>query len=326
MDADEDEVLPIWFLCCLSNPVGYRSRYALYERFVEHVLLSLGGKLCVVECVYGDGPHRGVPCPPFPLPPGARSLHVPVRACEGSVMWHKENLLNIGFRAVREADPEGSRYLCWIDADVEFLAGRAAVREIVRSLELRPVVQAFSSCLDLGPSGEVTKVDHGFVFSAEHGLPVAATARDHTTWHTGYAWAARAEFLEATGGLFELCVLGSGDLLMAHAFVGMIPPNLQDEAGAWGRRAREALRALGGGPSAAPGYARLVIRHGFHGFKSDRGYDTRSSILREHAFDASTDLFRNPWGVLEFRQEDPRVRALAAAVLGYFRSRNEDVL
>ena len=238
--------------------------------------------------------------------------------------WHKENLLNVGIRAIREADP-GCRYICWADADIEFIAGRSAVREIVAALESHPVVQAFSSALDLGPRGEVLKVDQSFAFSAAHGFPKRHRL-DQTTWHSGYVWAARVDFLDAIGGLFDLAILGAGDHLMARAFSG--DPDLTTGADArgdiaallpWAKRAAKALEGTEG-----LGYAPCVIRHGFHGFKKDRGYTTRGAILERHRFDPSSDLVENADGLHEFVEGVPRVAALVADILSYFRGRKED--
>ena len=323
----------VWFVCCVSNPVGYRSRIALYNRFVRHVRSTLRAKLCVVECVYGraDGDVHTLDPNDVELGPASEkapiALHVKTSAT--SVLWHKENLLNVGIRAVREADPgEGSRYIVWADADVEFVEGRQAVVDIVKALQDHPVVQAFGTCMDGGPAaGEVLKLDHSFMMSHAYRMPKRSSA-GQTFWHSGYVWAARSDFIEACGGLFDLGVLGAGDRMMAQAFVRDLGEyeRHRGERGdfeaviAWGRRVADELERAG----QTAGYAPCVIRHGFHGHKNDRQYNSRAAILVRHAFDATTDVTRNAQGLLEWVKGDGRVDAMAKEVLDYFSSRNED--
>ena len=323
----------LWVVCCIANPVGYKSRYDLYRKFVRHVLDDLAGNLVVVKCAYGDQEHAlglgGESLDPDADAAAAaegRLLHVSLRA--DSVLWHKENLLNAGIRELKRLRPD-ARLVVWADADVTFVKGRSALADVAHALARHKVVQCFSTCLDTGPKGEVLKLDHGYVFSAKHNLPLRSV-KDHTTWHTGYVWAARLDFLDAVGGLFDRAILGSGDRLMADALCENLASYETTAATRgdhravleWGRKARAAL-----GPGAdairAVGYVPVVISHGFHGFKKDRGYGTRGKVLADNTFDASADLVVNADGLYEWAPGRAG-SALVADVLAYFHSRNED--
>jgi len=289
----------LWFVCCVANPMGYKSRIALYDRFVDHVLHDLRVNLCVVECAYGGSAHvcdrtAGDAAPEF--------MHVPVRA--ESVLWHKENLLNIGMRAL----PIETKYVCWCDADITF-ENKSVATDIVAALKRHAVVQCFERCADLGPDGETMRVHRGYAYSSRLGLPQGDS---YSQWHSGYVWAARADFLAAVGYLFETAVIGSADRQMADVFHGHPTPNGTPQLALWSRLARRC------GPV---GYVSGTIRHGFHGHKKDRSYKTRGAILVDAGFDPDVDLRRNADGVFEWTDPDGK---LARDVRAYFVSRNED--
>jgi hypothetical protein len=75
----------------IANPIRWQSRARLYRQFEEQMLDS-GVRLTVVECAYGDRP--------FELADNPHITHVPVRA--RSLLWVKENLLNIGLGRLKQ--------------------------------------------------------------------------------------------------------------------------------------------------------------------------------------------------------------------------------
>ena len=130
----------------IANPIRWQSRAQLYRQFEEHMLDS-GVRLTVVECAYGDRPHEFADNPHI--------THVPVRA--RSVLWIKENLLNIGLGRL----PQDWRNVAWIDADVTFRRPDWAT-ETVHALQQYDVVQPWSDCYDLGPNDEHLQVHRAF--------------------------------------------------------------------------------------------------------------------------------------------------------------------
>ena len=138
----------------------------------------------------------------------------------------------------------------------------------------------------------------------------------------GFAWAARRDFLDKTGGLFEMGVAGAGDHHMALACVGRVEHSVPEAIGQryltallqWQALASEAARG-------SLGYVRGTIIHHFHGAKRNRQYQSRWKILTENGFDPHTDIVKNAQGVWELV---PGKVALRDALTNYMASRNED--
>jgi hypothetical protein len=295
---------------CVSNPVRYRSRWRLYERFAAQMARA-GVNLLTVELAYGERP--------FEVTKPGRRDHVQLRS--RSELWSKENLLNIGFAHL----PEGWRYAAWIDADVEFQNPDWA-GETVERLQLFDALQLFSHAVDLDPEHQVLgccKPKTGFMHAWWHGLP-ASRHYDDGNWHPGYAWAVRRDAYVALGGLMDFCVLGSADRHMAMSLIGKgglsvhrkVSPAYRRRVLAWQERAERSVRR---NVNYVPG----LLTHWWHGKKKDRRYVERWQILADHDFDPDLDL-RRDWaqhGLLELG--DAKV-GLRDDIRRYLRARNED--
>ncbi|MFN7362968.1 MAG: hypothetical protein ACK5S3_10840 [Pirellulaceae bacterium] len=93
--------------------------------------------------------------------------------------------------------------------------------------------------------------------------------------HTGYAWAARRELFEQIG-LYEAAILGNGDDLMAHGFVGELHSDCimanydQDQAmfRHYQKWAQKAFRYCQGDLGCMPG----TVFHLWHGDHENRRY------------------------------------------------------
>ena len=302
----------LWFITSVANPCGYQSRYNLYDNFVDHITKTVRANLLTVECAFDDEDHHLKDDP-------SNSNYKIVRVRSKSRLWNKENLCGIGIRHI----PKSARYVCWCDADIEFLQGASIKDDIIRGLESFDVVQCFSSALDLGPLREIMKVHHGFGFCHVMGVrPDVINTERETFRHPGYVFATRKDFLDKVGGLFDVGIVGSGDYYMAMGLIGKADECLttdfsddyKDAILQW--QARVATHLTKG-----LGYCAGVVRHGFHGYKKDRGYHSRNKILKTHEFSPSNDLVKNDDGVLEFQGNKPD---LERDVLEYFKSRKED--
>jgi hypothetical protein len=288
----------------VANPLRWRSRMRLYRDFERHMLAS-GVQLTVVECAYGDRAHEIVPAE------GVR--HVPVRA--HTIMWTKENLLNLGIANL----PEGWNYVAWVDADVYFRRPSWAM-DTLHALQLHPVVQPWSDCYDLGPDGEHMAVHRSFCRIWQDGGDVGTGYG--TFAHPGYAWAATRQALDWVGGLVETAALGAADHHMALALVGKVERSLPGGISDAYRRPllrwqARAMQHIAGNISALPG----TIEHAWHGAKLRRRYVERWDVLARHRFSPDDDLKRNVWGVLELAGNKPALRRDMEA---YFRQRDED--
>jgi hypothetical protein len=291
---------------CVSNPIRWKSRIALYRAFEQHMLES-GVRLTVVECAYGD---RSFECAGTP---GVQ--HVPVHA--KTMVWTKENLLNLGVSRL----PADWKYVAFIDADVFFRKpGWAA--ETVHALQIYDVVQPWSDCYDLGPDDDHLQTHRSFARQVHRGEPIGVGKAGYEFAHPGYAWAWTRAALEWVGGLIETAALGAGDHHMALALLGRVAESLPGGISPgyarplfdWQARA---LAHICGNIGHIPG----TIEHQWHGAKDLRGYVSRWDILVRNQFDPATDLKRNWCGVLELAGNKPQLRA---DIDRYFRSRNED--
>jgi len=293
----------------IANPLRWRSRIKLYLDFERHMLES-GVRLTTVECAYGDRPFE------LADSPGVTSgavRHVGVRA--HTIVWSKENLLNLGITRL----PQDWKYVAWIDADIRFRRPDWAA-ETVHALQLHDIVQPWSDCYDLGPNDEHIEAHTAFCRLWRDRRPVGPGP--YTFAHPGYAWAATRQALEHLGGLIETAALGAADHHMALALAGLVHlsvPGGISPGYVEPLRQREdrAVRHIAGDLGCIAG----TIEHAWHGSKAARSYVERWGILIRHAFDPVADLKRNVWGVLELAGNKPGLRR---DIEHYMRTRNED--
>jgi hypothetical protein len=300
----------LWVVTALSNPQRYKSRYALFEQFRDHVYRA-GANLMIVETAFGDRPHEHT---------RERADHLSLRTSDE--LWHKENMLNLGISRL----PSDWEYVAWIDADVAFTRPDW-VTETVHQLQHYQVIQMFQSAIDLGPEGEALQTVEGFMASYLRGraLPLPGAgyySQGWPNWHPGYAWAARRDAFESLGGLFDKAVLGAGDRHMAWALLGHVEASIQPNLSPayvrhlkqWEDRANRHIRQN-------VGYMPGTITHHWHGKKKDRRYHDRWEILTRHGYDPDVDIKRDAQGLYQFSDQGARMRN---DIRAYFRSRNED--
>lgn len=292
-------------IAVISNPIRWKSRIALYQAFEHHMLQSPNVRLTTVECAYGERD--------FDIDLNPLVNHVRVRA--KSLVWNKENLINIGIQRL----PDDWKFVAWIDADITFRDKDWAAKTI-DALHQYDVIQPWASCYDLGPNDEHLAHHKSFCRLFNEGKPVGKGNYEFA--HPGYAWAATRRAINELGGLLEVAALGSGDHHMALALVGKaeatypvgIHQNYIDTVLAW---QKNAFHNIGQNIGHVP----LTIEHSWHGSKVKRGYVDRWKILTRHKFDPLTDVKKNWQGVLELTCKK---HGLRHDIDRYFRSRNED--
>lgn len=294
-------------IAVVSNPCRYQSRYRLYEDFSKHALDS-GAILHTVESAFGERPHA--------VTASGFENHHQVRT--SSELWDKEPLINYGLSRL----PADWKYVAWVDADITF-SRPEWVSETVHQLQHFPLVQMFSEAHDLGPQYQSLHKHTGFAYGYVHGLKMGKGYSSLV--HPGFAWAARREFLESTGGLIDFSILGAGDRNMACGMIGKIDgsvvPGLSaaymEELHRWQDRAiRYGKKNLG--------YVPGSIFHHWHGKKRDRKYADRWKILVEEQYNPRTDIKRDTQGIYQLVVESERQIRLRDRLRMYFRSRNED--
>lgn len=290
----------------ISNPVRYSRRWQLYKEFA-HRMAQQNIKLFTVECALGD---RN-----FEITSADNPMNLQVRT--KSELWHKENLINLGIRHL----PKNTKYICWIDADIEFMDDNWATHA-VHALQHYDIIQLFSQALDMGPNGEIMSMSHSFCYSYVNGKPWGGKKYSGQNFHPGFCWAARKESLEKLGLLYEYSILGSGDHNMILSLIGRwqdsVPttmhPIYKETIKAWQDNATRHIQGN-------IGYINCIIRHHFHGKKKNRKYVERWEILKKHQYNPLTDICRNVDGVFELTGAKPGLRD---DLRMYFRTRNED--
>lgn len=331
----------LWVVTAVSNPVRYKTRYALYKKFRHHVTEELGLHLVTVEAAFGERDFqltedgKGEAAVSAVLENGVKTIDVRVR--NKSFVWLKENLWNIGARHL----PRECKYVLFADADIEFLEPHQFPTELVHALQEYRVVQPFETVADMGPQGQVTEVHRSFGWCYANGWewrPEADGLGGYCAkrppgmpknvghgipWHPGFAIAMRRAVLDKLP-LLETGVLGAGDHHMCGALIGKahltlpakIHDNYRHQVMSWQARAEVVVnRSFGFVPG--------TIVHNFHGSKANRRYVSRWDILTQHAFDPVTDVYHNSQGVLELEENKPELRN---AIMRYFKQRQEDGL
>ncbi len=297
------------------NPRRFRSRAKLYRDFAKRVE-SAGAVLHTVEVAFGDRD--------FEVTDTADPRHLQLRTT--SELWLKERALNLLIRRACQRDPS-LRYLAWIDSDILF-ADANWVPECVEMLQHYHVLQMFSSAHNLGPNHEVIGSFQGMLRHWRDTGKLRWNDEENDgdyalKYHPGFAWAMTRWAFDQLGGLFDVCIAGSGDTHMAAALCGNyrwgFPPALVhsqygDMLAQWARRAD---RSIEGNVGCMEG----AVFHAWHGRPSQRGYNTRWQVLVDHRFNPLADLQDDAQGCLAWSGNNP---SLQDAIRRSLAARNED--
>lgn len=326
MDLSKFQIIAV-----ISNPYRYNSRYNLYKKFQEDAL-----KKIQEECV-----NAGAQLWTLELSQGARLSKVTDKgnpqhfqlwtsSLPGD-LWLKENMINSAIAHMTRINPDW-RYVAWIDADVKFEHG--FLSETQQALQHWDIVQMWSHAIDLdsaenwGASYEAVsnpQTHLSYMYCHWKGINVKSKSGYTEGGHPGFAWAARREALNKLGGLIDIAVLGSADRHMAGALLGDVQktyhgdvhPNYKKALRLWQERAEKNIRRN-------VGFTGGLIRHMWHGRKSDRGYSSRWQILVRNQYNPETDLKRDVSGIYQLVSETPRQMRLRDDIRKYFIARNED--
>ena len=288
-------VLPYFNFC------GFKRRRELFVKFVhEHACLP-GVSITVVEAL---GPA------PLPRLPVARHL----RLKHASRVWLKETLINYAATKL----PDNWEYLAWIDADISFL-NKKWVKDAFRALADNDIVQLWHSAVNLGPSGDVVKVDKSFCYMLS-GSGTSYTKTDrYGFWHPGYAWACTRAAWRKMGGLPDWAILGSGDRHLALALIGRAvesaPGNIHKNYKTLLSAYERFCKGL------VVGWVQGTILHHWHGRLEDRKYRERWDILTRGNFDPYLDLAQDKNGLVALSKSGQR---FIPELDEYFTGRRED--
>ena len=291
------------------NPCGFEGRARNFERFVEPIR-EAGIPLVIVEARFpGD----------TPLPPRYESLKIPAR----DLMWQKERLLDLGTGWL----PASCTKVAWLDADVLFEDPAWAVATS-KLLDDAFVVQPFKTAVRLSrgalepnPGDDVFE-SFGSMFV--HRPEELAHGKYELHGHTGFAWAARRD-LVARHGLYDACIGGSADHMMAHVFAGDLRSRcITRMVGNGGRHLahfRRWARRVHAEMEGRLAFTEGRLLHLWHGTIENRRYAQRNKELREFAFDPNTDIRISDTGAWEWASDRPDLHEWARC---YFAERKED--
>ena len=301
----------LWVITCYFNPCRYKTKRANFDAFMAGMEES-GANVLVVELAFADEE--------FELPKAKNVL----RLRGSGLMWQKERLLNIAAATL----PASCTKIAWLDNDILF-DNPNWVEESSKALDEYVVIQPFDWCVRL-PRG-ATKFDgRGDTYESYASLfmtdPRTAQAGEfHEHGHTGFAWAARRELFEHCG-LYDACLTGSGDHLMAHGFAGgmKLSPCLSRVIGRqpkyaqhfvnWGVKARDLVKGRIG---AVPGN----LLHLWHGDLVDRRYSDMNQQFKEFDFDPDKHLKLDENGLWEWGDAPEAMKEWAST---FFWIRRED--
>ena len=315
IDMAERNGATFWAITCYFNPAGYRRRLENYRLFRQRLTVPL----VTVELSF-DGI--------FQLQSADADVLVQIQG--GDVMWQKERLLNIALKWL----PDTCKKIAWLDCDVIFARhdwAEQARRALDEFCLLHLFQERFDLCRDVPLDRFDTRSSNGASPSVVYRMIVEGVApadllmshpRQKRTSSNGLAWASRRDLLEAFG-LYDACILGSGDRAILCAALGkfeyctralLMNDRRKEHYLAWARPYFEAV-------AGRIGYISGRAFHLWHGEVKDRQYGVRDQSLEALDFDPFTDIEVDHSGAWRWSSDKQELHAF---VRRYFESRDED--
>jgi hypothetical protein len=240
-----------------------------------------------------------------------------------NIIWQKERLINHALNFI----PKECTKFVWCDCDILFTNPDWLV-ETSALLEKYNIVQPFESAIRL-PRGANYFSDSGYRSSS-----FAKVAFNHPNimidgnfnyhGHTGFAWASKVELFKSSG-LYDSCIGGCGDHLMAHAFCGdwdskcvhtIIGQNQQ-----YYKHYTSWCRAIYPRIKASVTFVNGCILHLWHGEFKNRKYTSIDKSLELAKFNPYTDIVIGENGVWQWNTQNYK---LIEVVANHFQDRKED--
>lgn len=229
-----------------------------------------------------------------------------------NIMWQKERLINL---AIERLLPEQCKFVAWVDHDLIFSNTDWAEQTVEMLSGDYDVVQLYDTWTHYDSQGRVNHRRNSL--AARH---LAGIATQTGPLSPGGAWAARRDYLERIGGIYQTDIVGGGDQGCCDAWLGLrssyhrLYTEFQKaESTRWQQLARSAMRQCG--------YVPGNVDHLYHGDRQHRGYEDRHAILLRHNYNPELDIRINNTGILAWDSEKPD---LHQEVAHYFASRQED--
>jgi hypothetical protein len=303
----------LWVVTSFFNSQNYSTKYINYTLFINSLEKS-GINYLVIECAFNDQP--------FTLP---NSPHI-LKVRSKSILWQKERLLNIAISSL----PPSCTKVAWLDCDVFFENELWAV-ETSKILDSYTVVQPFDFVIRLpkGVSCYEGKGDRWESFASVYQKnPNQLPISDFTLHgHTGFAWAIRRSIV-SKHDLYDTCISGSADHLMAHAFIGDFYSGcinqLLGQNDFTVKHFHEWAQAVYSDVSGKIGYVPGTLLHLWHGDMINRQYLKRSQELAQFKFNPYEDILINSEKCWEWSYKDVSKIGLHEWAIDFYDSRRED--
>jgi hypothetical protein len=234
---------------------------------------------------------------PFVLP----SAHNVFQWKSSSHMFYKENIFNAVLRIV----PASYTKIMMLDCDVVF-EDPDWYNAVSKDLDKFSVIQPFQTAHFLNSDFTLAK-------------SMTSYAKSPTDGHVGFAAAFQRSWL-ATNGLYDLCLVGSGDAHLMYYFHNTQHNCYTDfriDYTAW----------CNSKPSHALGYSELTVYHLPHGNDTNRQYVDRHAgflnIVRQFRLQKISELVQqSEEGIYDWKPEFRRV--MNSFMKRYFNTRNDD--
>ena len=304
----------LWAITCYFNPVGYRRRLENYRIFRQRLEVPL----VTVELSSDEK---------FQLGSGDADILVQLRS--PAVLWQKERLLNLAVESL----PDSCDIVAWLDCDI-LLENDDWVERARRALDEFALLHLFQErnelpldfLLSKPSSWKASRKADSVVYQLASGEILAEQAclpggvpRGSTA---GLAWASRRDLVNEHG-LYDACIIGSGNIAILSAALGVSDQFAQAVAMnklrtehylTWARPYFNRVRGR-------VGYLPGRVFHLWHGDLSDRSYPHRHERFAQFDFDPFADIALDRNGCWQWNSDKPEMHAF---MRHYFESRKED--
>lgn len=292
-------------VCVHINPSHFQTRTRLTKNFIEVMNRTPNVTLYIGELVYGDDAYE--------VTDKNNTKHLQLRTSRDNLLWHKESLLNL---VIQKCLPENWKAVAWVDADLFFDNGVDWAMHTLKILNgYKDVVQLFNMALDLDKDGNTMNAYHSFCYNIANRNKMYRSSPSFS--HTGYGWSCTRKFYDTCmKGLLDICILGSGDYVMALSFINKDTTYYSENYKKLIDEFKERCKYC------RIGYIPVLISHFYHGSKSSRGYDTRWKYLQKYKYDPITMISRDRNGLIIPNKNFPK--GLRNYMTKYFNDRQED--
>jgi len=301
----------LYVISSIFSPFGQDIRTKLAQEYIQRLekLQSQGYpvQVCIIELLYPDQQS----C----LKVKNQKFYMQI--CyekHGFYLFNKENLINI---AVTKLLPVNWKYMAWIDADIEFINRKWSI-EAIKKLQTCDVLQLFSINRHLDSDGLPVRYFHSAI-KVKNDVHL----KNHKEYaHPGFAWAMTRKTYQKLRGLFEFAIVGGGDTIMCHCFLG-IKTTIKSVYG----KNEKLMKTIEDFFKKAEGlrvdFLDTVIQHHFHGERKNRMYSDRISILIDSNYSPKEDLMK-PFPELPLLiPTDEFYNKISGQITNYFHTRKE---